>query len=675
MSGLSRPPGLASRPHPPRGRVRRDVIYLGWQHTVSRPEPGPVPLGPPEAEVSEVDAEPRAALRRQERGPMRAARLGSAAGAAAAGAGVGCWQGGVLKPAPALFAFLCGTGLAVACARSLIARERALRAQVRAERLRVRRLREAQRADLVARRQQHARTYRDWQMRATAFWRQPCWYPVSMPTSVARLDLAGGTLAGWSALLTTIAATRLGAGGTVTVVDLTEGGVATDLLTLAASLGIDPLVWVLPADLPSLDLGLPLSDESLAEVLALTAAAAADVGAAGPSAGTCDPARDAALLGRVLEALGPGTSMAGLIGGLRTLAQIGDPHQQLASGVVGREQLTRLTAMFGRGADHLVVDRAWSLEARLRALATLGASPAGRPQGPLRVMWADRRASATGNRVLGCYLTVALTEVLRQAPAGRPWQQTICLLGADRLPGDVLDRLCDAAECAQAGLVLGYRAIPGPVRDRLGRGNAVLAVMRLGNAEDARAAAEQIGSEHRFVISQLTDTIGTSVTATAGDSYTSTVGVSDSVADSRSFTRTDGRGRGRSSSGMFAPVVAGSASASRESSTSTAVSDSRSITAGISASTSWGLATSRAVGASGSLAGTLQRSRELVIEQHELQHLPQTAVVVCQHGPSGRQVRLADVNPAIMTLPTATLADLPADLPGGAPRDPGRPGR
>jgi hypothetical protein len=668
MSGLSREVDPAGRTHTPRGRVRPDLIYLGWQHALPRPEPGPIPLGPAEAEVADAGTGAVVGLRRQQRRPMRSARLGAAVGAATLGAAVGCWQAGVLTPAPALFAFLAGTGLAVACGRSLIASGRALRAQARAERLRGKQLRDAQRADLVERRQQHARSYREWQVRATAFWRQPCWYPVTMPISVARLDLAGGTLAGWSALLTTIAATRLAAGGTVTVVDLTEGGVATDLLALAASLGVDPLVWVLPADLPRLGVGLRLSHESLAEVLALTAAAAADPGPAGAPAGTTDPARDAALLGRVLEVLGPGASMAGLIAGLRALAQVGDPRQRLSAGVVGPDQLTRLTAMFGRGADHLVVDRAWALEARLRALATLGTSAAGWPQGPLRVMWADRRASATGNRVLGCYLTVALTEIMRQAPAGRPWQQTICLLGADRLPGDVLDRLCDAAECARAGLVLGYRAIPGPVRDRLGRGNAALAVMRLGNAEDAKAAAEQIGSEHRFVISQFTDTIGGSVTDTAGGSYTSTVGLSDSVGDSRSVTRTDGRGRGRSSSSTFAPLAAGSASASREASTSTAVSDSRSITSGISASTSWGLATSRAVGSSGSLAGTLQRSRELVIEQHELQHLPQTAVVTCQHGPAGRQVRLADANPAIMTLPTATLAEMPGGVRAGATR-------
>ena len=45
-----------------------------------------------------------------------------------------------------------------------------------------------------------------------------------------------------------------------------------------------------------------------------------------------------------------------------------------------------------------------------------------------------------------------------------------------------------------------------------------------------------------------------------------------------------------------------------------------------------------------------------MIEQHELQHLPPTAVVLCTDGPAGREVILADANPAIMTLPTATLA-------------------
>src|SRR5260221_5832069 len=86
---------------------------------------------------------------------------------------------------------------------------------------------------------------------------------------------------------------------------------------------------------------------------------------------------------------------------------------------------------------------------------------------------------------------------------------------------------------------------PASVRERLGRGNAMIAFMRLGNGDDARAASELIGTEHRFVVGQLTDTVGTSVTDTLADSYTSTVGTSDSVADSVTAARSSGGSRGR----------------------------------------------------------------------------------------------------------------------------------
>ena len=156
--------------------------------------------------------------------------------------------------------------------------------------------------------------------------------------------------------------------------------------------------------------------------------------------------------------------------------------------------------------------------------------------------------------MLGTYLVAALTHMLRQAAPGEPWTHVICLLGADRLGGDVLDRLADACETSRTGLVLAFRSIPAGVRERLGRGNAAVAFMRLGNGDDARAASELIGTEHRFVVSQITDTVGTSLTDTWGDSYTSTVGTADSVAGSLSVGRNAGgsRGRGRSQGGSRA---------------------------------------------------------------------------------------------------------------------------
>jgi hypothetical protein len=367
--------------------------------------------------------------------------------------------------------------------------------------------------------------------------------------------------------------------------------------------------------------------------------------------------------------------IAPLIAALRVLGQIGGPADHLRSAALTPAQVATLGSLAGRGAERLVVERAWVMESRLSVLAPLATNLSSRPPSRLKVAWLDRRAAATGNGVIAAYLAVALTALLRQAPPGPRWRQTLCLLGAERLSGDVLDRLCDASEIAGAGLVLAYRTIPAHVRERLGRGDAAVGFMRLGNAEDARVAAEQIGTEHRFVISQLTDTVGASVTDTAGVSYSSSVSSSESVTESDSVTSTGGRshGRGRSGQGMLAPFADFTGSASTDVSTSTAVSDSGSITAGISAGTSWGRSTSRAVGASGSLAMTAQRSRESLVEQYELQQLPQSALLLSYPTAGGRRVVLADANPAIMTLPTATLAvgpdpaSLRPDRPHGAP--------
>ena len=374
--------------------------------------------------------------------------------------------------------------------------------------------------------------------------------------------------------------------------------------------------------------------------------------------GAGDVAQDNAILERLIDVFGPNATIAQVTAGLRALGQIGDPREDLRLGLLTADQLERITGMFGRGAaDQVVIGRAWAMESRLRKLDRAGLAPASLAPSRLRVICTDRRAGVFGNQVLGTYAVTALTHVLRQAPVGRPWQHTLMLAGADKLRGEVIDRLCDACETTRTGLLLAYRSIPAQVKERLGRGNAALAFMRLGNAEDARIASEQIGTEHRFVLTQLTDTVGTSVTDTAGDSYTSTVGTADSVSTSATTSRTSGRSRGRSRSreSIAAPFGHETSSRSGDRSYSSGTSDSESITEGINLSTAWGVSTSRAIGINDSLARTAQRSREFLVEQHELQQLPPSAVIIAAASRRGRQIVMADANPGIIGLPTATF--------------------
>lgn len=636
-------------------------VQLGWRFAPGQQEPGPPPRRPVPPPAARLDPGWLAAQRREERLLSRPAMAVLAACSAGLAAVIALGQAGPLNPALTALAAVAVAAAGARSGRAVWRGRQGLRASVEAESQRVAALRAAQDRELAAAQQQHAAWFRAWQAGEQAFARQPRWHPVALPGEIQRIDVAGGTLAGWSALLTMIAVPRLEAGGEVTVLDLSEGAVARDLVEVAARHGLAPLVWLLPGDLPRFDLGVGLPAAGLADVLAETAAAATAAASDGH-----DPAADHAILRRVLDVLADGASIGQVAAGLRALGQVGDPRDNVAAGLLTAEQIERITGLFGRGAaDRVVIGRALALEARLRVLAGLGTDPVPLPPSELRVAALARDGGAFGNAVLGPYLAVSLSHLLRRARPGQPWRHTVCLAGAEGLPGDVLDRLTTACEATRTGLVLAYRSVPAPVKARLGRGNAALAVMRLGNAEDAKVVSEQIGTEHRFVISQFTDTIGASVSDTAGDSYTSTVGTSGGWSESVSTSRTSGRGRGRGHSrGGAAPFAPRTGSGSSETSESRGSSGSLSLTDGISAGTSWGVSTSRALGTSESLARTAQRSREFLVEPHELQQLPASAVIVSYASPAGRQVVLADANPAILTLPAATVDGGAAGRPG-----------
>jgi hypothetical protein len=636
------------------GRFRADRVYLGWQHALLHPEPGPRPRRPVPPDQEQLNPGWVAAQHREEHLLNRPPRLTVAGCAALAAVLVTLVVTGVLNAALTSLGLVVALVLAAVSGRRLRRSGQDLRDRIEEEERRVARARSAQEKQLFSWQDEHARRARDWQARERAFAGQLQWYAVALPDEIDRVDVAGGTMSGWSAMLTMIAAPRLAAGGEVTVLDLSEGTVAQDLLAVAGRSGIDPLVWVLPADLPRFELGAGLPGPALADVLAISLAAGGD------RAQAPDAASDYAILERIVQVIGDHATLAQVAAGLRALAQVGDPREDIDRGLITAAQLEKITGRYGRGAtDRVVIERAWALEARLGALENLGSDPVAQPDSRLRVIALDRAAGVAGNVVLGTYVAAALTHVLRQAPPGQPWRRTLCLTGAEKLRGDVLDRLCDACEVTRTGLVLAYRSLPGHVRERLGRGNAAVAFMRLGNAEDAKVASEQIGTEHRFELTQLTDTVGTSVTGTVGDSYTSTFGRADSVSVSASISETTGRSRGSGHSAAgLGPFGQHTSSASRDSSRSWGTSDTESITEGINLSSAWGVSTSEAIGANSSLARTTQRSREFLVEQHELQQLPPSAMIVSYASPSGRRLVMADANPGILTLPAATLHSL-----------------
>jgi hypothetical protein len=653
------PPGL---PRLPPGR-----IYLGWQYAVLHPDPGPPPRRPVPPEHQELSGEWLAAQRREENLLDRPLKIVVAVAAGVLvtsiiAVAVGWLPTLAMVPVSAL-CLVTGAFAGYGIWRG----ERTLRERVAAEQKRVGRFRAEVERRLFAWQAEHARQVKEWQRRKFAFESQKRWYAVPLPAGIDRLDVAGGTLPGWSALLTMAGAYRLAAGGEVTVLDLSGGAVAADLLAVAETAGIAPNTWVLPADLPRVDLTASLPPAALADVLAVAASAAGTGTAGADGAGGRDGDRELALdngiLERVLGVLGADAGLPRVAAGLRTLAQVGDTRDDIAAGLLSEEEASGLSTLFGRGAtDRVVLERALSLESQVRKLAAAATDLRPLPHSGLRVLAIDRQAGSASAKILGSFVITALTHVLSAIgpdQAVRPWQHTVFLFGAERLRAEVLDRLTDACETSRTGLMLAYRTIPQQVRQRIGRGNAAVAFMRLGNAEDAKAASEQIGTQHRFVISQLTETVGSSVTDTTGSSYTSTVGDSTSLAasSSASDSTSTGRGKSRSAGSGFLPF-AGTTSRSGEKGSSHGISQTESITTGISASTAWGASTSLATGSSESLARSVQRSREFLVEASELQRLPPTAMILNYATAAGRQVLMADANPAIGGLVVATMTPL-----------------
>ncbi|MEU7835956.1 MULTISPECIES: hypothetical protein [unclassified Nonomuraea] len=602
--------------HPEHAQLQADRIYLGWQYILLHPDPGPPPKRPSPGEGEAASAEADQELLRRERfqqdllnRPVRVFRVFMVILTVLI---LGLAVAGYLQWSFALLGLVAAGGVAIICSYALVQGDRAVRYRVSEQQARDDRQRRERDKELFRAQEEHAQRYREWQEVKERHDRQLTWYAVAVPDEIDRIDVAGGTLPGWSALITLLGATRLYSGGHLTVLDLSEGAIAKDLIELARRGGDDPLVWVLPTDLPRLDLGATLKPEAFADVLAHVVSVSEE------HRTTRDLSFDNAILERVLEVLGENATINQVTAALRALAQVGDPRDDLRFGLITATQLERIGTLFGRGvSDRVVIERAWALESQLRKLETLGTEAVRLPPARLRVVSMDRQAGVFGNRVLGTYVATALTHILRQSPAAdRPWYHTIIVAGADKLRGDVLDRLMDACETSRTGLVLTYRSLTPTVRERLGRGHAAVAFMRLGNAEDARVASEHVGTEHRLELAQLTETISDSIPGLDGG-YTSTISQVEDATGERDDNRTD-------------------------------------LAEDLVESTEWG----RTADKISEKERVLQRSREFLVEPHQLQQLPTTSVIVTDATAQGRRVRLADANPAILTFPKTTLGEL-----------------
>ncbi|CAM3908501.1 hypothetical protein [Nocardiopsis rhodophaea] len=637
----------------PRSGVQTGLTYIGWRHELLVPDPGPAPRRPAPPESVAITEEWRAAQWRHEARTNRPLTALLALLALVAVVCVGLWPMRILPGLVALGLCLACLAMAVPIVVALLQSRQAMAERLRREEARLAEEQERLDAEQRERLEEHARQYAEWQTRQRAFEAQPRWYGVRVPENAGTMVVAGGTDAGWSALLTTIGASRLRSGRDLTVVDLSGRALARDLMALVKRCGITPRIRVLPAGLQRLHLGTDLDGAQRARILSSVASAL------GPKA---DIDIDEMLLLQILEVVGPGASVSAVIGGLRALADPGegaavrsDPALMLLS----PEQRAEVRARCG--ADRSVMERAWELERHIAPFEGIGTRCGDEPYAQIKVIATDRAAGDVSTRAYGTYAVAALRELLelrsrgphneRRAP--RPWANTIVVCGADVLPAAEIDRLIGAASWSGVGLVLMIRevgertahrlAAPGvfpvlmrqPTSASAARAASWLATGRVAASAAAGAAAEKAGvgeagdvealaasNGHRVAVRlrmhQLTEVIGEALNDTVGGGY---------VAED--------------SEGVTAPVPVRTAAPPVTP---------LNLAKNMRVATAWGRATTQAAEI-GETDGTGPVS-DYQLDPHGLRTLPPTAMVV----PGDAGPVLTDANPGILTLPTATLS-------------------
>ncbi|WP_053616773.1 hypothetical protein [Nocardiopsis sp. NRRL B-16309] len=624
-------------------RAEAGRTYLGWRHAVLLPAPGPAPRRPAPADAESLSEDWLSGQRDSEARTNRPLYFALVGLAVLALLCPFLWSARVLPGSLALGGVLACAAVAAPISFALM-QSRLVIAE-RLERAKERLAAEREERDRALREQQeaHARAYGEWQAAARAFEAQPRWYGVTVPSGVGSVVVTGGTDTGWSALLTTVGISRLREGGDLTVIDLTGHAVARELVHLARRCAVAPRRWVLPADLPRMTLGTNLDAGQRARVLSAVAAAA----------GTGEGAdADETLLLRLMEVLGPHAGIGALIGGLRALITPDDDTAQddAALALLTAEQRTRVRERCADDPD--VWERAWELERRLSPFESVGTRAEDGDYAQVKIICTDRASGASAARAYGTYAVASLSELLevgspREGPGGgsRPGRvRTVVVCGAEALPDDEVDQVLSAAAGGGVEVVLMFRSATPAALARLDDPACLSVVMREPGASTealARAVTASAGGGGTAAgtdLHRLSEVIGDAVRGMVTEAGT------DPDADPMADMESDDR--------FFPSPHTESGAVIRNAAAAVAPLD---LVRHVRSATAWGRATAQAADLDTPVTAVESEDaavRPLDLGAEALRELPDTvAVVLTGDGPV-----LADTNPGILTLSTATLA-------------------
>ena len=548
----------------------------------------------------------------------------------------------------AILSMICLGGGATLTAVALTTRRQAAKAHALAHR------QVGQAFDEATRAWQERRNHHEAKERGAANAR-PEWGAVPRPLSTRRLDVFGGTLWSWEALLSTYGTSAL-ATGAVLVIDLSREIVCGELALLSRAAGIEVSTELLPAQLATSTLLSGLGPRELVDAIVES------MHGGTPEDARAERSMDDRILMKICDALGDTVSLARIGAALRML--MGEPDDSPA---LDREERRRvgneLFSVEYRRQAHANLSR---IESYIHPIERLGTGPADRGSADLTCIALDSQSRNVRSELLTDLIVQWVTHRIAFSSRPRP---SVIVAGADELARRHLERLSDLCERRGVPLTMLFRRLRETSGEMLGGGT--VAFMRLGNHEDATKAADFIGRDHSFVLSQITKNVGGNESHT--DTATDAAGHTDTISLSRSIGTSTNRGTS-SPSGLLHTGASTSTGGSRTRGSGTSETDtiggSRSVTR------NWSSAYAYAQGANWSDADTSQRVYEYAVEPVTLQRLPDHALLLVEtHLEGGRVLTPVECDPAIVTLDRVATTPLPSEPPRWAAPPPVTPPR
>lgn len=461
---------------------------------------------------------------------------------------------------------------------------------------------------------------------------EPIWYPLPVDADRGRVDVFGGDSYGWSSLLVTVGHGLLTRGTALVVLDLSDWSVAAELATNAENAGRGVSTVVLPHDLGRVDPLRGLSRDAAVE--AMTEAIVTTSDDREDSRGL--RAMIAASLRRVVSALDDPISVPRIGAAIRdVIGRYGSDEGLLSMDERDKVQRERDDLLsYERARERLDM-----MCADLESLASMGLSEVSSPTpmsmpdaGELLILSTSARSRRTKELLDGLMLGSLIQHLYELQGRGRS-DTFLFVAGADHLSRHNLEQLESRALEAGIRPIYMFKHLIGAAAEMAG-GHATSIYMTLP-AREAQQAADNIGRGHKFILSQLTKSIG----ASSGQSNTTTWGTTDGS----SSTISDGGGSTSSSSST-------------------------------SFSNSWSEAVTHQYSDTWQDAASEQRVYEFVVEPFAFQQLGRTQFIMVTQN---HRAIACDCFPGITFAPR--VSQLPRGLPSGstassiAPSSPPRP--